>query len=157
MPCRSGCLRIRRQAFLNSVEHSLSQLDDTREQLNDTNSMSRHRADAAMLMAETSLQSAGREIATADRYQVIVSVDASELSTVDTAVTAKSNNSNPSKRPSVKGAGPSDGGTPCFTVPNDVGVCSLFQRMSFFNADAGCDQIWRCPIIDRIVPAPGGG
>ncbi len=57
-------------------------------------------------MAETSLQSAGREIATADRYQVIVSVDASELSAADTTVTASGDISTPSKRPSVKGAGP---------------------------------------------------
>jgi hypothetical protein len=76
-------------AFLNSVEHSLSLvgMDDSH------NKISQRRADAAVLMAETSLQVAGRDIATADRYQVIVSVDASELAT-------------PSKRPTVKGAGP---------------------------------------------------
>ena len=100
----------RAQAFLNSVEHSLSQLDNSKEQLDDTNSsMSQRRADAAVLMAETSLQSAGRDIATADRYQVIVSVDASELSAADTtvrAVAAGSDISTPSKRASVKGAGP---------------------------------------------------
>ena len=103
------------QAFLNSVEHSLSQLDNTREQLGETkeqlgdtisSSMPQRRADAAVLMAETSLQSAGREIATADRYQVIVSVDASELSTADTTVTADWDISTPSKRANVKGAGP---------------------------------------------------
>jgi hypothetical protein len=44
-------------------------------------------------MAETSLQAADRDISTADRYQVIVSVDASELAT-------------PSKRPTVKDVGP---------------------------------------------------
>ncbi len=88
------------QAFLSSVEHSLSQLDDT------NSSMSQCRADAAVLMAETSLQSGGRKTATADRYQIIVSVDASELSAVDTTVAAGSDISIPSKRPSVKGAGP---------------------------------------------------
>jgi hypothetical protein len=77
------------RAFLNSVEHSLSQVaaDDS------DNTLSQRRADAAVLMAETSLQAAGRDIASADRYQVIVSVDASELAT-------------PSKRPTVKGASP---------------------------------------------------
>ena len=89
------------QAFLNSVEYSLGQLDDTV-----SSSMPQRRADAAVLMAETSLQSAGRDIATADRYQVIVSVDASELSTVDTTVTADWDISTPSKRANVKGAGP---------------------------------------------------
>ncbi len=72
-------------------------------------SMSQRRADAAVLMAETSLQSAGRDIAIADRYQVIVSVDASELSAADTTVTAVvagSDISTPSKRASVKGASP---------------------------------------------------
>ncbi len=34
-------------------------------------------------MAENSLQNAGREVATADRYQVIPSVDASELEQAD--------------------------------------------------------------------------
>ncbi len=67
------------QAFLNSVEHCLNQLDST------DSKMAQRRADhpygykAAVLMAETSLQSAGKTIATADRYQVIVSVDAAEL------------------------------------------------------------------------------
>lgn len=77
------------QAFLNSVEHSLSLLEVDDTEIN----ISQRRADAAVRMAETSLQAAGRDIATADRYQVIVSVDASELAT-------------PSKRPTVKGAGP---------------------------------------------------
>ncbi len=91
------------QAFLNSVEHSLNQLDNS--QLDDSqqevpkSKMSQRRADAAVLMAETSLQSAGREIATADRYQVIVSVEASELSSAG-------NINTPSKRPTVKAAGP---------------------------------------------------
>ena len=38
------------------------------------------RADAAILMAETSLQAAARDIATVDRYQVIASVDVSDCS-----------------------------------------------------------------------------
>ena len=104
------------QAYLNSIEHSLNQLED------DTDSkISQRRADAAVLMAETSLQSAGREIATADRYQVIVSVDASELPLAGlpeaelpeaglqyTADGDKNNDihiKTPSKRPTVKGAG----------------------------------------------------
>ncbi len=61
------------QAFLNCVEQSLAQLEESDA------SMPQRRADAAVLMAENSLQNAGREMATADRYQVIVSVDASEL------------------------------------------------------------------------------
>jgi|GEM_PF-589957 len=132
----NGCTRIQlvlppetAQAFLNSVEQSLSQLgtvggaavgsgavggaavgsgavgggavggaavgsaavggggggavgvDSTAD-----NTMSQSRADAAVLMAETSLQNAGREIASADRYQVMVSIDASELAT-DEAIT----------------------------------------------------------------------
>ena len=77
------------QAFLNSIEFSLSQMevDDT------DNSVSQRRADAAILMAESNLQTAGKDIATADRYQVIVSVDSTELAT-------------PAKRASIKGAGP---------------------------------------------------
>jgi hypothetical protein len=77
------------QAFLNSVEHSLSliEVDDS------DNKISQRRADAAVLMAETSLQAAGRDMATADRYQVIVSVGAADLAT-------------PPKRPTIKGAGP---------------------------------------------------
>jgi len=70
------------QAFLNSIEQSLSQVGDELENEPDDKqrNISQRRADAAVLMAETSLQAAGREMATADRYQVIVSVDASELS-----------------------------------------------------------------------------
>ena len=64
------------RAFLASVEHSLNQLDQT-DDSEDT--FSQRRADAAVRMAETSLQAAGRDTATADRYQVIVSVDAAEL------------------------------------------------------------------------------
>ena len=124
------------QAYLNSVEHSLRQLDDSK--VDDSEStMSQRRSDAAVLMAETSLQSAGREIATADRYQVVVSVEASQLAASDAAAdasneackdngkdnfknngknTCKNNskvtnntshqNHTPSKRPTIKGAGP---------------------------------------------------
>jgi len=69
------------QAFLNSVEHSLNQLDckDTK--------MSQRRADAAVLMAEASLQAAGKAIATADRYQVTVSVNASDLTATQSSHT----------------------------------------------------------------------
>lgn len=87
------------QAFLNSVEHSLNQLDDKQS------TISQRRADAAVLMAETSLQAAGREIAVADRYQVIVSVEASELSTPKLS-TPVPNKRAQTKRPTVKGAGP---------------------------------------------------
>ena len=98
------------QAFLNSVEHSLNQLDTTGT---DTK-MAQRRADAAVLMAETSLQSAGTVIATADRYQVIVSVDASELSDTQprhefddtSSCTSANHNIIPTKRPAVRGAGP---------------------------------------------------
>lgn len=77
------------QAFLNSIEHSLSliEVEDSAQ------TVSQRRADAAVLMAESNLQAAGRDIATADRYQVIVSVDSAELAT-------------PSKRATVKRAGP---------------------------------------------------
>ena len=51
-------------------------------------------------MAESSLQQAGRAIAAADRYQVIVSVDAADI----TGSTDEQNT--PSKRPTIKGAGP---------------------------------------------------
>ena len=91
------------QAFLNSVEQSLNQLDSSEKKDRDTDSdsnISQRRADAAVLMAETSLQQAGREIATADRYQVIVSVDATDLST------REHHAQTPSKRPTLKGAGP---------------------------------------------------
>ena len=80
-------------AFLNGVEQSLEQLEQS------TCSMSQRRADAAVLMAESSLHSAGREIATADRYQVIVSVDASELK-------SKQTHQQPAKRASIAGVGP---------------------------------------------------
>ena len=60
-------------------------------------------------MAENSLQQAGREIATADRYQVIMSVDATDLitssNTADTTAPTK-NVETPSKRPTIKGVGP---------------------------------------------------
>jgi len=81
------------QAFLNSVEQSLNQI-----KANDAK-MAQRRADAAVLMAETSLQSAGRDTAIADRYQVIVSVDAKDLSTAHADCNLK-------KRPTLSGAGP---------------------------------------------------
>lgn len=61
------------QVFLNSVEQSINEMDTN------ASGISQRRADAAVVMAEKSLQNAGREIATADRYQVVVSADASEL------------------------------------------------------------------------------
>ena len=108
------------QAFLNSVEYSMNQLEDTASKLSNRESkMSQRRADAAVLMAENSLQSAGKAIATADRYQVIVSVDATELSMAQsghTQVDRNSENSSintstnnlliPTKRPTLYSAGP---------------------------------------------------
>lgn len=92
------------QAYLNSVEHSLNQLDESDSKL------SQRRADAAVLMAENSLQSAGREIAKADRYQVVVSVDASMLTSSDLSASGTDKTSDefhiPPKRPTIKGAGP---------------------------------------------------
>ena len=102
------------QAFLNSVEHSLNQLDDKQD------TISQRRADAAVLMAETSLQTAGREMASADRYQVIVSVEDSELSNSEgiqnklkhdsarkhTRKHTRKHKRKQTKRPTIKGAGP---------------------------------------------------
>ena len=95
------------QAFLNSVEQSLNRLDKSEKDDRDTSgdastesNLSQRRADAAVLMAESSLQHAGRNIAAADRYQVIVSVDAADI----TGSTHKQDT--PSKLPTIKGAGP---------------------------------------------------
>ena len=105
--CRNGNVRISlslppylAQAFLSSVEYSLAQLEPSSSSA-DT-SMTQRRADAAMLMAENNLQSAGRDTATADRYQVIVSVDAAELS--NDARTASDEKVTPTKRASIVGA-----------------------------------------------------
>lgn len=89
------------QAFLNSVEQALGQLEETQD------TMIQRRADAAVLMAENSLQFAGRDIATADRYQVIVSVDAAELAqSPEYAENPTTHTSQPGRRPVVQGAGP---------------------------------------------------
>ncbi|ASJ75730.1 HNH endonuclease signature motif containing protein [Granulosicoccus antarcticus] len=90
------------QAFLNSVEQSLAQLEESDD------STTQRRADAAVLMAENSLQNAGREMATADRYQVIVTVDASDLSanSPEQQDQQPAPNPIPSKRPTINGAGP---------------------------------------------------
>jgi len=92
------------QAFLNSVEHSLGELDATDA------TMSQRRADAAVLMAESSLQGAGKAIATADRYQVSVVIDESELTSIkNSSIINDSNNNEPAippKRPTIKSAGP---------------------------------------------------
>ena len=92
------------QAFLASVEHSLNQLEPT----DDPDAcISQHRADAAVRMAETSLQAAGRDTATADRYQVIVSVDAAELANSGHVASGEEPPSDevstPSKRATVNG------------------------------------------------------
>ena len=94
------------QGFLNSVDQSLNQLDTT------SNGVSQHRADAAVLLAEKSLQSEKREIAAADRYQVVVPVDAAELEKSETparvpeATQSPKAPQTPKKRPSVQSAGP---------------------------------------------------
>jgi hypothetical protein len=117
-------------AFLASVEQSLGLLEDTNgpeyvvvesdTTINTDNpenpatgktiyTMAQKRADAAVLMAETSLQSAGREMATADRYQVIVTVDASELRNQlpsDDGTTGDNQSRIPGKRPCVDGTSP---------------------------------------------------
>jgi hypothetical protein len=94
------------QAFLNSIEHSLSESGTSNK------TMSQRRADAAVMMAESSLQSAGKAIATADRYQVSVSIDESELvndcasaSMTDSSITSNKP-INPAKRPTIHNAGP---------------------------------------------------
>ncbi len=87
------------EAFLNSVEQSVNQTDTT------STHVSQRRADAAVLMAEKSLQSEGREIATADRYQVVVSVDAAELPT-QPASSKSPLEENPRKRPTIQNTGP---------------------------------------------------
>ncbi len=93
------------QAFLKCVEQALGQLEESED------TMSQRRADAAVLMAENSLQFSGRDMATADRYQVIVSVDAAELSKESSSASVDPSNSVvdtslPKKRPLVQGAGP---------------------------------------------------
>jgi len=94
-------------AFLNSVEHSLNQLEDEPEA-----TITQRRADAALLMAESSIQHAGRDIATADRYQVIVSVDESGLqqpASADSQQRDRSDHNNqphPEKRPTINGSAP---------------------------------------------------
>ena len=103
------------QAFLNSVEQNLNQLGTADNTTNTDISFSQRRADAAVLMAENSLQNAGKAIATADRYQVSISIDADELTTdeltTDESV-GQTNSSNidptncPAKRPTLNGVGP---------------------------------------------------
>jgi hypothetical protein len=88
------------QAFLNSVEHCLGELGSA------DNSMSQRRADAAVLMAESSLQGAGKAIATADRYQVSVTVDDSELASTNNSAFNNNKPAAPTKRPTLNGADP---------------------------------------------------
>ncbi len=99
------------QVFLHSVEQSLNQLSQSGGAKYTTDStteptLSQSRADAAVLMAETSLQNAGRAIATADRYQVSVSIDASALTNTDASEPAHIPAHIPSKRPTLNGVGP---------------------------------------------------
>lgn len=69
------------QAFLACGEHSLNQLAQT--DVSEA-TYSQRRAGAAIRKAEASLQEAGGDTATADRYQVIVSVDAAEFAKRET-------------------------------------------------------------------------
>ncbi len=94
------------QAVLNSVESALEQTNKSnRSELQQpvNLSMSQRRADAAVIMAEQSLQFAGKDIAAADRYQVIVSVDAEEL--ISDSRTSISQTSIHKKRASIAGQG----------------------------------------------------
>ena len=101
----NGCTRIQlvlppeiAQAFLNSVEHSLNQMEPS------TSKMAQRRADAATLMAESSLQAAGKDISNADRYQVIVSVCDTELSTTKSQVADSVASKTPSMRAKLSNA-----------------------------------------------------
>jgi len=92
------------------VEYSLEQLEPA---VSET-SMTQRRADAAVLKAENNLQQAGLDIATADRYQGIVSVDAAQLrngsDTSDSPDTsAGSNDVTPTMRATILGASSSTG------------------------------------------------
>lgn len=88
------------QTFLNSVEQSINETDT------DSTNISQRRADAAVMVAEKSLQSAGREIATADRYQVVVSVDAKELQKPATQIAGDQRaQEQPPKRATLQNAG----------------------------------------------------
>ncbi len=90
------------QVFLNSVEQSLGQLEKTDA------SMTQRRADAAVLMVESSLQNSGRDMSTADRYQVVVSVDASELRQSAQPVNSdhSETTTNPVRHVTIRDAGP---------------------------------------------------
>ena len=64
-----------RQQLKTLSQEMIAQLDNIVNKPDNTDrKMSQRRADAAVLMAETSLQSAGKAIATADRCQVFVSL-----------------------------------------------------------------------------------
>ncbi|MEE9321417.1 MAG: DUF222 domain-containing protein [Granulosicoccus sp.] len=94
------------QGFLRSIEQCLEQLDST----STTTNISQRRADAAVIMAERSLEHAGHEISTADRYQVVISVDADSLSSddarADKTTVDRNTGLQPEKRPLVEGAEP---------------------------------------------------
>ncbi len=92
------------KAFLNSVEQSLNQLGNSG--VDDATTISQSRADAAVLMAESSLQNAGKTIASADRYQVSISIDADELAKGEPNKSTPCSKAHPSKRPSLNGIGP---------------------------------------------------
>ncbi len=89
------------QAFLNCVEHSLKQLEDDSD-----STISQKRADAALLMAEISIQNAGRVVATADRYQVIVSIHDEALKQKHTDTQQSNDSKKPEKRPTIKDSTP---------------------------------------------------
>jgi hypothetical protein len=131
------------QAFLNSVEHSLNQLDAS------DCTLSQRRADAAVLMAEKSLQAAGREIATADRYQVVVSIESNKESTKPTNSTEPTDTNTQTKRPTVQGAGP----IAAETARRIACDCSL-TKVSTLNGEpiniGRKSRIWPQPMVRAI-------
>jgi hypothetical protein len=79
----------------NQSDHA-DHADQTDQVLTNETTLTQRRADAAVLMAENSLQYAGRDNATADRYQVIVSVDEAALKQSPTSL----------KKPALQGGQP---------------------------------------------------
>ena len=138
--CSNGNVRIslslpphHAQAFLNSVEYSLGQLEPGSadcsptafERTPEQTSMTQRRADAALLMAENSLQNAGRDIATADRYQVIVSVDAAELAMNTESKPDSTSGDTPKQRATLIGASSSASGLAKSTARRLACDCSV--------------------------------
>ena len=117
------------QGFLKSIEHSMSVLEESvsenecdskadehqeQSQRQDQNqgqspdaeiTMSQKRADAAVFMAEASIQSPKQSLSMADRYQVVVSVDMEDLQDSKTKNPDAQVPKGVSKKPTVSGAG----------------------------------------------------